>query len=62
MGFALVSLGLINLMILISIMDSWISGKGNLVGRFEAIAGYGLGGSTMALFGRVGGKFLCPQE
>lgn len=55
MGFALVSLGLINLMILISIMDAWISGKANLVQRFEAIAGYGLGGSTMALFGRVGG-------
>lgn len=30
--------------------------KQNLYSRlFEAIAGYGLGGSTVALFGRVGG-------
>lgn len=27
----------------------------SLTGMFECIAGYGLGGSTVALFGRVGG-------
>ncbi|GMH10985.1 hypothetical protein Nepgr_012826 [Nepenthes gracilis] len=29
--------------------------KGGLGGLFESIAGYGLGGSSMTLFGRVGG-------
>ena len=53
MGFALVSLGLLNLVILIAIMDSWITDS--VVHRYEAIAGYGLGGSTIGLFGRVGG-------
>lgn len=28
---------------------------GSAIGLFEAIAGYGLGGSSIALFGRVGG-------
>merc|ERR1712164_225591 len=57
MGFALVSIGLLNLVILIAIMGAWIDGTdAQHVGRrFEAIAGYGLGGSTIGLFGRVGG-------
>lgn len=61
MGFALVSLGLLVLIILIIIFkmvkglqdqsaDSQYYGP-----LFEAIAGYGLGGSFVALFGRVGG-------
>ena len=63
MGFALVSLGLVVLMLMIvlykSMMD--INDDTNQAGvekfgeLFEAIAGYGLGGSTVALFARVGG-------
>lgn len=53
MGFLLAGLGLFNLFIAIAIFkqfygDDWI-------GLFEAITGYGLGGSSIALFGRVGG-------
>lgn len=53
MGFLLSSLGLLNLFITIMIFakfygDDW-------KGLFEAITGYGLGGSSIALFGRVGG-------
>jgi Na+/H+-translocating membrane pyrophosphatase len=60
MGFALVSLGLLVLMVLIliyrsmkNLLDSRSNSKtyGPL---FEAIAGYGLGGSFVALFGRLG--------
>lgn len=61
MGFALVSLGLLILMILIIIFKSIkspenTSQKYDYYGiLFETIAGYGLGGSFVALFGRVGG-------
>lgn len=61
MGFALVSLGLLVLMILILIYKSMkelpdsSSDKNKFGPLFEAIAGYGLGGSFVALFGRVGG-------
>lgn len=71
MGFALVSLGLLGknrfnsvLMILIVIFKAHMElddQSGNTRDHtyykslFEAIAGYGLGGSFVALFGRVGG-------
>jgi len=62
MGFALCSIGLANLLILIAIMNAWLPAEADgakivpaFVGRFEAVAGYGLGGSVVALFGRVGG-------
>lgn len=61
MGFALVSLGLLVLMVLILIykgimgIDDQNSGMEYFQNLFEAIAGYGLGGSFVALFGRVGG-------
>ena len=68
MGFALVSLGLLGtfslylvLMILIIIYKSLLdledagSKETYFKALFEAIAGYGLGGSFVALFGRVGG-------
>lgn len=61
MGFALVSLGLLVLMVLILIYKSMknlpdsSSNSKNYGPLFEAIAGYGLGGSFVALFGRVGG-------
>ncbi|KAI3964150.1 hypothetical protein MKW92_046370 [Papaver armeniacum] len=53
MGFLLAANGLLVLYITINVFkiyygDDW-------EGLFEAITGYGLGGSSMALFGRVGG-------
>ncbi|KAI7980946.1 hypothetical protein LOK49_Contig90G00011 [Camellia lanceoleosa] len=53
MGFLLAANGLLVLYIVINLFklyygDDW-------EGLFEAITGYGLGGSSMALFGRVGG-------
>ncbi len=53
MGFMLAGFGLLNLFIAIVLFikaygDDW-------QGVFEAITGYGLGGSSIALFGRVGG-------
>ncbi|CAD6337476.1 unnamed protein product [Miscanthus lutarioriparius] len=53
MGFLLASSGLVVLYITINVFklyygDDW-------EGLFESITGYGLGGSSMALFGRVGG-------
>lgn len=54
MGLSLVAVGIIDLFLLIVILGA--------LGKFEtdedlydAIAGYGLGGSSIALFGRVGG-------
>lgn len=61
MGFALVSLGMIVLLIIIMVFKSMMnlessSEESEYFGPlFEAIAGYGLGGSFVALFGRVGG-------
>lgn len=61
MGFALVSLGLLILVLMIIVYKNIIglddSGAGEKYyrGLFESIAGYGLGGSFVALFGRVGG-------
>ncbi len=61
MGFALVSLGLLILMLLILLYKSMrdLGDQGTIATYyeklFESIAGYGLGGSFVALFGRVGG-------
>jgi len=71
MGFSLVSLGLLVLIIMINIFQSVFDYKSlyddnhNLIFSitnvhkiqifYEYVAGYGLGGSTVALFGRVGG-------
>jgi len=55
MGFSLTSLGLLNLTIIISIFDAISNGKNYQSKLFECIAGFGLGGSTVGLFGRVGG-------
>merc|ERR1712195_272930 len=64
MGFALCGLALIVLYILIEMYAGLGDGKYSMEGStssasakrlFECIAGYGLGGSSMALFGRVGG-------
>uniref|UniRef100_A0A7C8ZZU0 H(+)-exporting diphosphatase n=1 Tax=Opuntia streptacantha TaxID=393608 RepID=A0A7C8ZZU0_OPUST len=55
MGFLLAVNGLLVLYVAINLFkldydDDW-------EGLFEAITGYGLGGSSMALFGRVGGIY-----
>merc|ERR1719331_1644468 len=58
MGFSLVSLGLLNLFILIKLfVMSGAFGSEDIDWKVltEALAGYGLGGSSIALFGRVGG-------
>jgi len=57
MGFSLTSLGMLVLLCLIACynnayLDDEFYKFGDL---YEKIAGYGLGASTMALFGRVGG-------
>jgi inorganic pyrophosphatase len=65
MGFSLVSIGLLVLYVLLNLFRLYWK---NAIGQnapltfnsdtpemYEAIAGYGLGGSTIALFGRVGG-------
>ena len=60
MGYGLVGLGLIVLYVLINIVAAYytewtVLGSEQAHLLFEAVAGYGLGGSAMALFGRVGG-------
>jgi len=57
LGFVLVGLALLVLQILIIVYQAIADPKDEEHVRhmFEAIAGYGLGGSTVALFGRVGG-------
>jgi len=53
MGFALTSLALLVLMIIIACFKSYY--VNDIRFMYEAVAGYGLGGSCIALFGRVGG-------
>jgi len=56
MGFTLCSLGILVLLIMIAVYNNWfLENFEDLEEMYEKIAGYGLGGSTMALFGRVGG-------
>jgi len=57
LGFTLVGLALIILMLIIMFYQRAFLGKNNFGTKdmFESISGYGLGGSLIALFGRVGG-------
>jgi len=59
MGFVLCSAGLLNLFVLIYLFRLYYSDaftdQNATHSLFEAIAGYGLGGSCIGLFGRVGG-------
>eukprot|EP01084_Bolivina_argentea_P010573 19696_1 len=61
MGFSLCAFGIFNLYVLIMLFRLYYSdafesgGEDTTAALFEAIAGYGLGGSSVALFGRVGG-------
>merc|ERR1719392_670434 len=54
MGLSLVSLGLLDLYLLIKAFKAFCSFE-SPEEMYEAIAGYCLGGSSIALFGRVGG-------
>jgi len=54
MGFSLVSIGVVALFVLILAFEKFFVFESKKE-MFEAIAGYGLGGSSVALFGRVGG-------
>jgi inorganic pyrophosphatase len=53
MGFLLAANGLLVLFLTILVFKLFF--KDDWVGLYEAITGYGLGGSSVALFGRVGG-------
>jgi inorganic pyrophosphatase len=53
MGLSLVSIGLLMLFVMILLFKNVLHLDG--LELYEAIAGYGLGGSAIALFGRVGG-------
>jgi len=56
LGFTLVGLALLVLILLIILYKNiFPQAQVNPTDMFECIAGYGLGGSTIALFGRVGG-------
>ncbi|CAD8123197.1 unnamed protein product [Paramecium sonneborni] len=58
MGFLLVSISLSILSLIIIIYNSVLVKEGDLdslISMFDYVAAYGLGGSTFALFGRVGG-------
>lgn len=57
MGFALVSLGVLMLFITIRLFNLKYNGntQESTKALYEAVAGFGLGGSTVGLFARVGG-------
>lgn len=54
MGLSLVSIGVLALIALVEVFERNIEFDSDQT-MYEAIAGYGLGGSSIALFGRVGG-------
>merc|ERR1719329_1496422 len=54
MGFGLCSIGVLVLYLVIMVYRTWIY-PGQPLSICEALAGFGLGGSSIALFGRVGG-------
>jgi len=57
MGLSLVAIGVLDLFFLIKVYEGILPGdtQGHVKQMYEMIAGYGLGGSSIALFGRVGG-------
>eukprot|EP01065_Artemidia_motanka_P041303 TRINITY_DN5332_c0_g1_i1.p1 TRINITY_DN5332_c0_g1~~TRINITY_DN5332_c0_g1_i1.p1 ORF type:complete len:902 (+),score=296.66 TRINITY_DN5332_c0_g1_i1:1054-3759(+) len=54
MGFGLTSIGMFNLFLTVVVFQQFL-GAGNPVILYECVAAFGLGGSAMAAFGRVGG-------
>merc|ERR1719210_2508878 len=55
MGLSLVSLGILDLFAMVLLFKNFFFEEDQEQDMYDAIAGYGLGGSTVALFGRVGG-------
>merc|ERR1719313_1867222 len=55
MGLSLVSMGVLALWGLIKAFNAQKESFGTSAELYDAIAGFGLGGSSIALFGRVGG-------
>lgn len=56
MGFALTSMGLFSLFVTIKVIASYFGGQAeNARELYECVAAFGLGGSAVACFGRVGG-------
>ncbi|MDT8427656.1 MAG: V-type H(+)-translocating pyrophosphatase [Pseudomonadales bacterium] len=55
MGFALVGLATLGLVVVYVVMKAWVPADIPNHVLMEIIAGFGLGGSTIALFARVGG-------
>ena len=56
MGFALTSMGLFSLFVTIKVVASYFGGQAeNAKELYECVAAFGLGGSAVACFGRVGG-------
>ena len=55
MGFALSGLGLLMMYFLMLVYSAFFSFETHAMELFECIAGFGLGGSAIAMFGRVGG-------
>jgi inorganic pyrophosphatase len=55
MGLSLVAVGVIDLFVLVYAFKTFLFEEYEKAEMYEAIAGYGLGGSSIALFGRVGG-------
>merc|ERR1712178_586834 len=55
MGLSLVCVGVIDLFLLVLFFKAFFFDEDQKQEMYEAIAGYGLGGSSIALFGRVGG-------
>jgi len=55
MGFGLIGLAVLGLMVLFQTYTHLFANGGHIVELMEALAGFGLGGSSVALFGRVGG-------
>lgn len=60
MGFLLAANGLLVLCIVINLFKLYSGDDWEVL--FEAITGYGLGGSSMTLFGRVGGGVCLHQS
>jgi inorganic pyrophosphatase len=56
MGFALTTLGIFMLLVTVKIVGVYFPGGGeNTIELYECVAAFGLGGSAVACFGRVGG-------
>lgn len=54
MGLSLVSIGVLGLLLVVFGLQK-LNGEMDQLTMYECVAGYGLGGSAIALFGRVGG-------